>query len=228
MDDVASQLTRMTGTSLLTVALARLGIIESPDDNFEIRQHGEWTLGGGETYVLPFDVVKASGDLEAFILKACVTMSRPIAETLSTWQQRHADLRELGLDVPRRFWVGDGTILEERIEYSFWERLNAADAPRRSGMIGALSAAFEILAEGGYLPLGFHDLRSRDRDCVWIDFGQDLGTDSQSGATAETVLKRFTQGNSARNIRPDELAYLRKAAKQKNTPTYVHNSTEDM
>jgi hypothetical protein len=187
-----SDLQKLTGTTSLAAALAKIGIIATASADFAIEQKRDWYRSGAETYSYVFSV--NSADIKTdLILKACLAFS-PVGtldEILSSWIQRRDLLRNGGAETPTLFAWGSGVILEEHIRYELCEVLKRADENLRESILIRLIETAGCIASAGFAPINaFSDMRSRGSDVVMVDFGEDLGA---SGVCSSNKMEIFDQ-----------------------------------
>src|SRR5262249_43409001 len=174
---LGAELQRLTNTTSVAAALAKLGIIANTSADFFIETKSDWHRSGAETYAYIFDVTSASVETR-LILKACVAFSpsATIDQILENWIQRRTLLRNAGVETPVLYAWGIGEILEEYIPFEVSEVLKQANEALRESMLIRLAEAAGCIANAGFAPVDtFSDMRSRGSDIVMIDFGEDLG-----------------------------------------------------
>jgi hypothetical protein len=186
------ELQKLTGTTSVAAALAKVGIITESSVDFTIERKRDWHRSGAETYSYVFSV-NSAGDETDFILKACVAFS-PVStldQILQSWIQKRSLLRDAGIGTPTLYAWGFGEILEEYIPYELCEVLKEAGDDLRESMLICLVEAAGCIASAGFAPIdAFSDMRSRGSDVVIIDFGEDLGA---SGVCSSNNIEIFDQ-----------------------------------
>lgn len=149
--------------------------LQAGDGPWVVETMSEWTRSGAETYSLVF-AVRGRGSIDRlFRLKACVAfaLGTGLDGILQGWLSRRAALEAVGVETPRLHASGQGVILEEEIPFDL------ATALRSEGSEGVRLGLVDLivgLSRLGFSPrTGFSGIRSRGRDAVIVDFGQDLG-----------------------------------------------------
>ena len=195
-----TELQKLTGTTSVAAALARIGVITESSVDFAIEQKRDWYRSGAETYSYVFSV-NSAGSATDLILKACVAFS-PVStldQILQSWIQRRSLLRDGGAETPTLYSWGFGEILEEHIPYELCEVLQKADDGLRESILIRLVEAAGCIASAGFAPINaFSDMRSRGSDVVIIDFGEDLGASGICSSTNnmeifDQLLKTITR-----------------------------------
>jgi hypothetical protein len=162
----------------IATALHALGLISRPQSSYRLLGgDGEWVRGGAETYIFRFQVDEKGKGLKDVIIKACVAfaLGANLSDILEQWIQRRKLLRANGVETPHLYGSGHGVLIEEYIPHSLPEVLCSATSSRKE-LLAGLAIYAAALSRLGFAPIGpFHDLRSRGRDVVAIDFGEDLG-----------------------------------------------------
>lgn len=173
-----AELQKVAEVDGIAAALHALGLISEPQSSYRLLGGGgEWVRGGAETYIFRFQVDEEGKELKDVIIKACVAFSPVVAlsNILDQWFQRRNLLRSNGVETPHLYKHGHGVLIEEYIPHSLPEALNAVTSSREE-LLAGLAIYAAALSKLGFLPIDpFHDLRSRGRDVVAIDFGEDLG-----------------------------------------------------
>jgi len=189
------ELTQLTGKSTSRDALISIGILKSPNEQFQlVKIDNSWSRGGAETYVYKFGVQRDQEKEERFILKACVSdnIAFGIVETIERWIERRKLISATGIATPKLYVFRSGVLLEEYIPYSVTPEFVAA-SPFRTELFCKLALVSGILQRLGFAPIGlFEDLRSRGNDVVVTDFGQDLGPPN-SEITSQKPLLLYNQ-----------------------------------
>lgn len=185
-----SELQGLTNTADINSALAALDLPADQIHSSSLQIDVDWTRGGAETYILIFSVIMTNLR-RRFVMKSCVAWGAgSVAEIFSTWLERRLILSEAGIAVPRLYCHDRATAVEEFIEYDLRELLRTTDS--RDQLLWAAGRNAALLATLGFLPLSLKDLRSRGKDVVVVDFGQDLGpphrTASDTGISVLSCL----------------------------------------
>ena len=176
---LTAELCRLSRQPALSEALTALGLIETPESDFELRELSAWHRGGAETYVYTFAVLQ-SIRVQKCILKAMVaaTPTTPPERQLEKWLTRRHRLAEFGVMVPRLFGAGDGVLLEEFIETDAIEQLRSDATERTSSpsIQDRLESLCALVYQAGFRPVCIlPNLRLANDELFWIDFGSDLG-----------------------------------------------------
>lgn len=165
-------------------ALRELGVLTLEEEIEDIVPLGDWQRGGAETYIYRFDVLALPPRTIRLILKALVP--HPAAETVGaairSRVQRRALLAGEGVKVPRLYFAGHGSMLEEFIPHNLVECFKRweweSSDHRRFGvdLLVELYIYANALDRLGFAPIApFVDLRTDGRSVFVIDYGQDLG-----------------------------------------------------
>lgn len=130
----------------------------------------DWHKPGAESYVTDFTL--RQGDTKRHLIaKACVKMMP--RETMAEWLTRRRALKDNGVSTPELFAVDGAMIIEEYIPFTFSEAYKNDTV--RSILRVAFTDMYKRTVGIGFLPISFHDIRSRGDDCVMVDVGEDLG-----------------------------------------------------
>ena len=174
-----SELTGLAHASSVEKALLALGLIDDEAEAFELATVADWCREGAETYTLHFSVSTSRASTR-FVMKACVAYSPgvPLRELFAEWNTRRDRLRNFDVATPDVLVRGDALVIEEYIPLTLREALGEASA--RSHLVTSMGWTAGRITAAGFIPLSVHDWRSRGRDVVLIDFGQDLGPSGQS------------------------------------------------
>lgn len=173
------ELKTLSGGSSLEEAVKSLALVPSGTMAFAIESLGEWQRAGSETYTYRFRISSGSSFLCDYILKACVVFSsgRSPDVILDDWLGRRALVQAFGIDAPILFGRGQGIILEEYIQQTVKEQISKGWPGGPSALVTELSRYAATLAALGFAPIeAFADLRTRYKDLVMVDFGEDLGS----------------------------------------------------
>jgi hypothetical protein len=181
MWSLQNELCQLARTERLNQALYNFKMIENLGSNFALLEDGPWERGGADTYIYRFWVKEGDKPEAEYVVKACTAFSpvNNLNDILEEWLRRRQLLSDFGVSTPKLVARGNGVIVEESIPYQLSDLLknevkatpNSVD--ERLIDLTLYSAALYSL---GFLSIApFNDLRSRGKDAVVIDFGQDLG-----------------------------------------------------
>lgn len=162
----------------------QLGISEEND--FQVVR--PWFRGGAETYVMQFRTTNENTGVSVdLIAKACIKI--PCAEVMQDWLRRRETLTTAGVVVPFPYGLSDrATLVEEFAPLTLKEAYSFADDVGRLVLAQEFSRTYGLVMEQGFRPLSWHDTRSHGDDVVLIDFGEDLGGQSNIAAPDPTKL----------------------------------------
>lgn len=184
----------MNRFSLLPTGLSeeflRLGVGDTTEERLQdgltkrnILQQGEklaglsdctaWRQGGAETYIADSIVQVESNQNEDrhVIAKALFSLGSPPEIQLKSWMKRRKILTGLNIRVPHLYSASDGAIYEEFIESEL-----DPDCFTMQNLIRELAQIAATLDDCGFMTLHFlSDLRRRNDQLFYIDFGFDLG-----------------------------------------------------
>lgn len=154
-------------------------VIKDEGELFEITTLMDWYRGGAETYILHFSI-ETPHARRRFVMKACVAYVSgiPLKELFAEWNKRRSRLREFHVATPSVLAMGSALVVEEYIPFTLREAF--ADPSARLHLLTSLGWTAGRIVAAGFIPLSIHDWRSRGRDVVLVDFGQDLGPAGQS------------------------------------------------
>lgn len=181
MWSLQNELCQVAQTESLNQALYQLKMIESPDSKFSLLEDGPWEREGADTYIYKFQVKEGEKPEDAYVVKACTAFSlvNNLNEIFEEWLRRRQLLSDFGVSTPKLIARGNGVIIEESVPYQLRDllknevRATPYSVDERLIDLTLYSAALYSL---GFLSIApFNDLRSRGKDAVVIDFGQDLG-----------------------------------------------------
>lgn len=176
-------------------ALHKLGLLNHIESTFLLLGgDGKWVRGGAENYIFRFKVEEVGERPKDVIIKACVAYSpgTGLGDILHQCIQRRRLLKANGVQTPHLYGYGDGVIIEEYIEHSLCEVIKMASS-NRNDLVRELAIYAAVLSKLGFAPIGpFQDLRSRGRDVVAIDFGEDLGPAHINGQTKSQIFSMLS------------------------------------
>ncbi len=161
-----------------------------------------WHQGGEETFIADckIDYRSESGEIRSrhVIGKALVSMSLPSERLLQTRLQRRSFLSEKGIRVPELYWAQDGLILEEFLE----ESVPLDHVPQH--VLQQIARIAALLDRCGFVTLSFlSDLRMKDDELYYVDFGFDLGDPST------TIVENARHTIESRLVEPYKSQCLR-------------------
>lgn len=192
-----AELLGLTGASTLREVFLALGLAESEADVGSLNPESEWRRGGEETYLHQFKVEPFNAQ---YVIKACVAYApdSSVGALADQWFDRRAKLAPY-VSTPKVYGRSGATWVEEFIPL----KLAEAFAPSQSGeldwamltQLATFAGAASGLGFAGINP--FHDVRSRGRDVVAVDFGQDLGPPHFAGPHAEFLEQALASLRSA-------------------------------
>ncbi len=134
----------------------------------------KWERMGGETYIIKATFKK--NDLHfPVVIKACIKMFP--SKTILEWVERRKRVELAGISTPKLYLVpeNEGILIEEDIPYDLKQVYGKSDEKERQILYNKVYSDIKKILDIGFRPISFHDLRSRGKDVVFIDFGSDLG-----------------------------------------------------
>lgn len=162
-------------------------IIPSLSDDFTMTEAPKWVRGGGESYILPFEVKDCGTNFQG-IFKASTTMNPELA--IERAISRRKLLTEYGIKAPSLYGHGNGIVLEEFLPHS----LEEAHAKFGDSILKDIAYAHGTISALGFQPVANGILRDFRGDALGnmylIDFGADLGS---SSATPNDLWDSFSQ-----------------------------------
>jgi hypothetical protein len=185
-------------------SLVQLRIISTDTRILEYSEISNWERGGAETFIATAKVstyCSAEGEREVkFIAKAIVVFGLPIHDIMEIWMERRKLLNQY-INTPKFFAYRKGVIYEEYIPYSFREIWDKEPAQRNQFVkeLAKVSCALDLL---GFQPINIiSDLRTKATSLFWVDFGEDLGgnSDRVSKNSSKTIINeiKFTEKEKA-------------------------------
>jgi hypothetical protein len=181
MWSLENELCQLAHAESLNHALYNLKLIKSIGSTFTLQENGPWVRGSADTYIYKFWVREDGRSEEEYIIKACTAFSlvNNLSEILDEWLRRRQLLSDFGVSTPKLIAHGNGVVIEESIPYQLRDQLkfgvNATPVPVDERLID-LTLYSAALYSLGFLSIApFNDVRSRGKDAVVVDFGQDLG-----------------------------------------------------
>lgn len=185
-------LIKVSGAATLDQALRSLGLVEPAQVSYVLKEGARgWYRGGAETYIYHFSVV-GEGALEIHaLLKACVAYAPAgnLTDILRTWIERRELLTRHGVATPRLYGHGHGLVVEEFVPLDLRDVLGHAKAEERDSLVADLLWYAAVLARMGFAGSDcFSDLRSRGRDVVVVDFGEDLGGSGHANVAEDLMF----------------------------------------
>lgn len=170
-----------------------LGLAPFPGGGAELVALTDWYRGGAETYIMDFTVGQA-GEIRRFLLKACVALGdfSGTAGIVEQWLGRREVLSANRVAVSQVHGVHSSTLLEEWIPYGIGEALSASGnrKGRTQSLLLQLGYLAGVLTREGFPAISLNDLRSRGRDVVVIDVGEDLGPPGVAGTDHLAILEQ--------------------------------------
>ncbi len=150
-----------------------------------------WHRSGGETYAAYFSLSSSEFELpRTYVLKACCpSCFSDVTKVLDKWLLKREFMRSSGINTPELYAKGQGVILEEFIPYSIEEaaRINSYSA----NYFSMIADFYKAVGALGFLPISlYHNIRSRGKDVVNIDFGGDLGARNDTPQCLDQLLER--------------------------------------
>lgn len=189
---LADEIRKIAGKDKLDAALREIGLLGSSDNLSDLITVRDWYRSGAETYGFQFTVITTAGQSHKCFMKACVAYAAgiPLKDIFAQWMYRRAKVADNDVDTPKLYATGAALLIEEFIPYSVDQAL--ADIKNRHQILRRLGSTAAHLVKMGFAPISMHDWRSRGRDVVLVDFGQDLGpadiaVDSESGVLSELI-----------------------------------------
>lgn len=148
-------------------------IIPNLGKDFSITDLNKWTRGGGESYILPFEVKSEDTEFQG-IFKASTSITPEI--TINNAINRRKLLSKYGVKTPKLHGHGNGVVLEEFLPYT----LEEAHEKFRNTILNDIAYAYGVISAQGFQPVVNGTLRDFRGDehgnmCL-IDFGADLGS----------------------------------------------------
>jgi hypothetical protein len=209
---LAAELQRVAGVEGVATALHALGLISRSESSYRlVGADGQWVRGGAESYIFRFQVDEDIA-VKDVMIKACVAFGPGgrLSEILERWVQRRNLLRANGIATPQLYGYGHGVLIEEYVPHSLGEALCSASSNRKE-LLSGLAIYAAALSKLGFAPIGpFEDLRSRGRDVVVVDFGEDLGPPGVSNTARPEMFQMLATymrklGTSLSDDEADEL-----------------------
>ena len=148
----------------------------------------EWHRGGAESYIADSTVLFADGREHHVLAKALVASGPFIDNMLDSWTKRRTLLEMIGVRVPRLYCVREGVFFEEFIDEPF-----LGDVPLLDSYRNQLASIAAKLDAWGFNTLCFTaDLRIKNTNLYYVDFGFDLGDPSAGiSNSARTCIERI-------------------------------------
>jgi hypothetical protein len=208
---IEKELLLASGEKEVKSALISLGIIPGDTSWCHVRELGEWTRAGSETYTYEF-IVESDLATRHLIAKACVALGpgSSVGEISREWLRRRKLLTDSGVNTPRLYSAVSATMIEEYIPFTLVDAYKMAASDVRVHVSSELGRILGIISRLAFLALSLHDLRSRGEDIVVIDFGEDLGppgvTRPGQVDLIDHILTHFEQNDL--RLRPSELQAL--------------------
>lgn len=204
------ELKQIAGEQDIVASLTRLGMVTSDETLVDLTITRDWYRSGAETYGLCFAVETGLKGTRNYFMKACVAYSGgvPLAEILDQWLGRRDTLNDLGVQTPMLYAKGSALLVEEYIALTIWQALKKTQ--NRMEVLASIGWTAAKLVNAGFAPMSTHDWRSRGRDVVIVDFGQDLGPSGMT-LTGESGLLSDIIHNMTTNdlvLSPTELQTL--------------------
>lgn len=180
MKSILQDIQNISGKASLKDGLLAIGLVKDPSKPFNIDIINDWYQGGAETYICQFSCY--TDTMHQYILKACVVMSfgSSISNIVDEWIKKRTIVSSF-ISTPKIFGYAKGTILEEYIPFKWTGQFQRMTFDEQDAAIKNLATICLKLDKLGFAPIGIvSDLRSRGKDIVMIDFGEDLGQPSES------------------------------------------------
>lgn len=175
--EIEKELMTLSGESSLSLACQKLGLA-SPTNTLEIVDALPWYRAGAETYMSPFTLCVGKESSFRLAFKACVAAGPPIEQTLAQWVERRHVLSAHGLGTPKFYGANNGVLLEEFLPYACSEQLRGGD--RLDIFLGNLGKFYAKVGALGFMPVALlHNLFGHGNDIVNVDFGVDLGAQTE-------------------------------------------------
>jgi len=137
-------------------------------------------------------VVATQSGRRRYIFKALVAATLAIKpeQQVAAWSERRTLVASHGGRVPKWYASIDGLILEEFIDHDLGERLRTIGHQRDLFDEARITATAVVSA--GFRPISFiSNMRVRDGQCFWVDFGTDLG--ESRARPANSAIEVFWQ-----------------------------------
>jgi len=189
---IEQELCEIVGCDDLPVAVRRLNLVSAVATSLGIKEIRDWHRAGAETYQYHFEVSNQSRKTLC-VLKACAAWSpvKSLEQILTDWIDRRLLLKARRIQLPLLYGWGHGVLLEEHIPYRLSDIIGAGHP---NSFLPEIARVAGVLSSLRFAPIEpFQDLRSRGRDVVMIDFGEDLGPPglSQDALDAATLFDRL-------------------------------------
>lgn len=175
------ELQDMSGEDDLEAALKILGLLPSERKLLDLKTLENWAPGGAETYLYHFLVVADCEWSKRYLLKAVVALGPgpTVGAVAEEWIRRRELLASTGVRVPTLYAMLKATILEEYITHPVERFLR--ESPNSGQLMNSIISYAATLARLRFAPVApFSDLRTFGDVAIPVDFGEDLGPDSQS------------------------------------------------
>jgi hypothetical protein len=147
-----------------------------------------WHPGGAETYIADGEVFVSGIETSRHVIaKALVSMGGALDARLASWLRRRELLSKIGIPVPRLYSAKDATIFEEFIDFPITAVKLIDEAIL--DQVGEIGAHLDF---NGFSTLSFvSDLRIKNGQVLYVDFGFDLGepSDLLKDCAREAILK---------------------------------------
>jgi hypothetical protein len=131
-----------------------------------------------------------------------------LKEIFAGWLSRRAEIAEIGISTPRLYGASAATLIEEYVPYRLGEALKLSSD--RADLLRAIGQAAARLVNAGFFVMSAQDWRSRGRDVVLVDFGQDLGSSGSTRGTESGLLSEILDNllHEGVHLSPDELRFI--------------------
>jgi hypothetical protein len=188
---LANELKEASGHTTLHEALSALGLCGESHRGCSITVVDDWHRSGAETYGLVFDLQHSDNTSVRLFLKACVALApgTSVGEVAQEWLRRREVLVQAAIETPRLYSLHSAVFLEEYIPYTLEEAWRRASRTAQSHLARAFGSAVYRLATTGFSVLSLHDVRSRGKDVVVVDFGFDLGPPARAPSPRADLLE---------------------------------------
>jgi len=132
----------------------------------------DWQQLGSETFASEFIIRKRRETLH-LIAKTCIKTCP--TQVVDEWMERRRLLEGNDVKVPGLYLREGPTIVEEFIDYGFKEAYLLANNSLKKSLENEFIETYEKTMAAGFSNIFLHDARSRGKDIVLVDMGEDIG-----------------------------------------------------
>lgn len=175
---IEKELTSLAESSLICEAIYKLGLVteEERGNVMDIQICQPWLRGGSETYNCRFNIV-FENRICRYIVKALVGSSFAISkdDVLQTWNFKRSLLNSRGIEVPKLYFSGKATLIEEVVQFKLSEylKLNIVQHNLLHSLVKYMLVLEDLRFKGVCY---YSDLMTNGSSVMPVDFGVDMGT----------------------------------------------------